>query len=106
MNAFAWSTGMVGKMPCPRLTIYLSFPNSSIIWCTIFLMVGIGDNNLDGSKFPCNVIFPPDKYLAFLAEQVQSTPKAEAFDLAISFRANQHPFPNTITLVSSAKAST
>src|SRR5690606_40265038 len=60
-------------------------------------MVGIGESSRDGSKFPCSVIFPPERYRAFLAEQVQSTPKADAFDFAISPNANQHPFPKTIT---------
>ncbi len=69
-------------------------------------MVGIGESNLDGSKFPCKVISPPDKYLAFLGEQVQSTPKAEALLLPISFKANQQPFQKTITCVSGANAST
>ena len=69
-------------------------------------MVGIGESSRDGSKFPCSVIFPPERYRAFLAEQVQSTPKADAFDFAISPNANQHPFPKTITGASSAKAST
>jgi hypothetical protein len=59
-----------------------------------FLDYGIGDSNLDGSKF-CKVMFPPERYLAFLGEQVQSTPNAEA--VSISPRANQHPFPKTIT---------
>src|SRR5690606_17208420 len=97
---------MLGKIPCPKFTMYLSFPNSSIISWTIFLMVGIGESNLDGSKFPCKVISPPDRQRAFLGEHVQSTPKADALDLAISFKANQHPFPKTITSVSSVNAST
>ena len=57
----------------------------------------IGDNSFEGSRFPWRVIFPPVKYRAFLAEQVQSIPIAETLDLLISFRWNQHPFPKTMT---------
>jgi hypothetical protein len=42
-------------------------------------------------------MFPPERYLAFLGEQVQSTPNAEARFFPFPPRANQHPFPKTIT---------
>jgi hypothetical protein len=77
--------------------MYLSFQIRQSSF-TIFLITGIGDSNLDGSKLPCKVIFPPDKYLAFLGEQVQST-HAEARLLPISFRANQHPFQNNWSMI-------
>ena len=89
--------GIFGKIPWPRLTMYLSLPNLSIIPCTIFLISLGGDNKRQGSKFPCSVLFPPERYLAFFAEQVQSIPMAEALELAISGKANQQPFPKTIT---------
>ena len=31
MKASAFSTGILGRIPCPRLAIYLSFPKRSII---------------------------------------------------------------------------
>src|SRR5690606_8363776 len=105
IKAAAFSSGIFGKIPWPKFTIYRSFPNSSIICFTIFFISEGGLNNRVGSKFPCNVIFPPVKYLAFLGEQVQSTPKAEAPLFAIVSKANQQPFPKAITWVSSFKAS-
>ena len=51
---------------------------------------GIGESNFDGSKFPCKVIWPPERYRAFLAEHVQSIPKAAAPDLASEITPSQY----------------
>jgi hypothetical protein len=66
----------------------------TIISFTIFLITGIGDSNLDGSKLPCKVIFPPN-ILHFLVSK-STYPNAEARLLPISLRANQHPFPKKL----------